>query len=435
MAKIPLIRSQPVTTIIVVALLAVFAAVLTRLQGSWSSPAPLFVGFWVLALALPPLAGYPGTPDAVLTLGALVMSWALGSLAGCDLNSRIKNTVSAAPSLRCWRTEYLGHLAKAGGVTGAAAAYLVVRQTGFHPSSLLSLEGLFQVGNSAAVQRYRGVTEGSPSVSALLMITYLGALAAPRWLLFDQTTRRRTLYAAMPIAGAVLYSAVSTARTAMIICFVLWIGSYLSCRAYLGREVRLRPATILGATAVASAGAALFLGIAFVRIGGVSGQASHKITKKTEAYAFGYLPAYSAWQTPHGTTSLDFRPRDKGWGSLTFNGVAKFLGGNPEDSEPYSEFIPVDQHGNHTNIFTFFRGALEDFGRAGAALLLAIGGFVASRAYEKMRRQRRLGSLFTVTALTAAIPLTSSYSIFYFTNVCGALILDAVIFCTLGIRK
>ena len=315
----------------------------------------------------------------------------------------------------------------ASGLAGATAAYMTIRTNGFNLSSVLSLGGLFQVGNSASAQRYSTAPHQAFLPSLLLMVTYVGALTAPRWLLCSAPSRFRRAKAALPILGATLYGAVSTARAAMVISAVLWAGSYLTSRSLLGRPVRLRMATVARIVIGVAAGIVLFLGIAYIRIGGPSAHGSQKVPTKVESYAFGYLPAFSAWQSSLETPSFVFVSQGERWGDLTFNGVTKLVIHNSIDDEPYPEFFTVDKQGDTTNIYTFFRGLIEDFGIFGAIFLMFLAGFIGTRSYETMNSYRTIGSYVTTTVITSSILFTNHLPSFFFTNICAAFLVDAVL--------
>jgi oligosaccharide repeat unit polymerase len=419
-----------------VALLAVVSALLAARHGSWAAPGPLFVGFWAFEVALPTLAGYPGSAWAVASIVGLVLCWAAGSGLAADARRDRCAQRCAVEDVGHRRVGALGVVVAAGAGAGFAAGVLVVYRTGFELSALTTVGGLFDVGSKAAFERYEGRSDSSPTVSALLMLAYLGALSSPRWLLFRPATRRRTLASTSPLIGTVMYSAVSTARTAMVLSLALWTASYIACRTLLDRPVRLRPRMLVRIGCLVAVFGVLFIGIAFIRVGGVSSdQVSEKVLSKVESYAFGYLPAFSAWQSPDGGPTVYFAPRPELWGALTFNGVARFLGADREAGEPYPEFVVVDDRGNKTNIYTLYRGLLEDFGAVGAPLVMTGGGFVSTRAYFALRRRESPVALAAVTAAIAFTFFSSTCSIFFFTNICIALLVDAVIVRTLlGVR-
>lgn len=417
------------TMILVMFFFVVAAAVLTIRQGSWTAPGPLLVGYWVLGLALPSLAGYPGTPGAAITIGLLILAWAAGSMIGSTrIPSRETLPVRIVADVEMWRRKELGWLMVASGLAGATAAYMTIRAKGFNLSSVLSLDGLFQVGNSASVQRYSTAPhQASSLLSLLLMVTFVGALAAPRWLLCSTPSRFRRAKAAVPILGATLYGAVSTARAAMVISAVLWAGSYLTSRSLLGRPVSLRMATVSRIVIGVVAGIILFLGIAYVRIGGPSAHGSQKVPTKVESNVFGYLPAFATWQRSLEAPSFAFVSRGERWGDLTFNGVTKLVTHNSVDDEPYPEFVAIDKQGNTTNIYTFFRGLIEDFGVFGAIIFMFLVGFIGARSYETMNSSRTVVSYVTTTVITSSILFSNAYSPFYFTNVFAAFLIDAVL--------
>lgn len=416
------------TTILVVILLGATAVVLAMLHHSWSAPAPLLAGYWALAIALPSLAGYPGTSRAAITIAILVIASGIGAvLAGGWRPSREPAPARVVASAGMWHRKGLAVLMTAGGLTAAAAAYMTIRTAGFHLSSVLSAGGLFQVGSSVSVQRYTGPPlQTSALVSLLFMVTFMGALAAPRWLLSGEHGRLSAVMAAFPIVGATMYGAVSTARAPMVISWVLWAGSYLTCRAFLGRPVRLRTATIARVTIGVAVGVVLFVGIAFIRIGGPAAPGSQRVAGKVEAYAFGYLPAFSAWLSSQEVPASYLASQDMAWGDLTFNGLTKFADSNPIYKQPYAEYVTVDQNGNTTNVYTIFRGLIEDFGITDAAIVMLVAGFIGARFYEAMRDRRSLGSLLTTTMITSVFLFSTSCSLFFFTNICAAFLADAI---------
>ena len=407
----------------------VAAVVLTIRQGSWSAPGPLLVGYWVLLLALPSLAGYPGTSGAVLTIGVLILAWATGSIIGSTkIPSRETLPVRIIADVKMWRRKELGRLMVGGGLAGIIAAYMTIRTNGFNPSSVLSAGGLFQVGSSASVQRYSAAPNQTSSLlSLLLMVTFVGALAAPRWLLCSTPSRFRRAKAAVPILGATLYGAVSTARAAIVISAVLWAGSYLTSRSLLGRPVRLRMKTVARIVIGVGAGIMLLLGIAYIRIGGPSAHGSQKVATKVESYAFGYLPAFSAWQSSLESPSFSFVSRGERWGDLTFNGVTKVVIDNSIDNEPYPEFVTVDEQGDKINIYTFFRGLIEDFGIFGAIIFMSLAGFIGARSYGTMNTYRTIGSYQINTVIISSILFCNICSLLSFTNICAAFLIDAVL--------
>jgi oligosaccharide repeat unit polymerase len=411
--------------------LGVIGLILRSQQGSWSAPTPLLVGYWVFALALPSIAGYSSSIGAILIISFLLVAWSTGGLISSaspikPSSTRVLAKVTLDPKM--WHRKALGVVMVAGGASATTAAYVSIHNAGYHISEVLSLGGLFQVGNGVSIQRYSPLSpHASPTISALLMITYLGALSAPRWLFCIERSWYSKLLSGIPILGATLYGVTSTARAAMIVAWALWAGSYLTCRALIGSPVRLKLTTITRITISFAIGTALFLAIGYIRIGGPTAHGSQKVAGKVESYAFGYLPAFSDWAGSLYSPSYNFAPESRTWGDLTFNGISKFFTHNSTDSRPYAEFVAVDSQGDLTNIYTFFRGLIQDFGLIGAAEFMLITGCIAQHCYRKMQLLHTVGSYVTTTAITSTILLTATFSPFFFTNVCIAFCVDIAI--------
>jgi oligosaccharide repeat unit polymerase len=92
----------------------------------------------------------------------------------------------------------------------------------------------------------------------------------------------------------------------------------------------------------------------------------------------GYLAAFSEWDRV-GSDSLS-------WGFFTFPGLFDFIGMRSREIGVYTASVSLS--GVDTNIYTVFRGLIEDVGIYGALAALATVGFIAGWAYRQVRRGR-----------------------------------------------
>src|SRR5699024_6061172 len=97
-----------------------------------------------------------------------------------------------------------------------------------------------------------------------------------------------------------------------------------------------------------------------------------------QAYAAGYMPAFSDWLEQDALTW----PVD--WGTATFTGALSLGGG----SEGFNDRRLLAEEGSGTtNIFTAWRFLVEDFGVAGALLAAFAVGWLLTWAWRRTVEQ------------------------------------------------
>ncbi|HLZ92194.1 MAG TPA: O-antigen polymerase [Candidatus Acidoferrum sp.] len=179
------------------------------------------------------------------------------------------------------------------------------------------------------------------------------------------------------LVGTTLASRFGTAMA--IAC---WIGSYLAAKTHMsGGRFRFRKVLLVS-------GLSLFIAmvIMYVALGSLRGQ---KYGDFGDDYAyvgtnfFGYLSVFDNFVKSEGNYS-------RGFGQYSFAGAFDLLG--IRERETALSYIPVMlENGVDSNIFTAFRGLIQDFSYPGAVLLLAVAGFFAGRAYMNSCRGNMRG--------------------------------------------
>lgn len=405
--------------------MAVFVVLLTGIAalcrwhfGSWLAPAACVAGFWAAEVALPailaPDFGYSSLAIAYLAVGVVVFG--LGAFLAAPRHEDPVPTSPPEPPTRLGARALVAmSLAGSGAGLGALAATVV--GGGFSIESLLSFGGLLRVGNAISVARYDQAGPASLLVPLLLTVLYAGALASP----FTRLAGTRSRWIRYgPLLAATLFSLVSTERLVMLTAVTLTVGSEavttLIRGASLGR-LGLRLGVVAATVGV------LFGGIAFVRVGSVDASTGATVMTNLRSYAFGYLAGYSQW----------------------FDDYVGLRNGIPT-SEP-TFFAPLDyiRPGLHelgstrgykdgrsfgsdggTNIFTMVRAVVVELGLGGATVFLAVAGFVTTRWYRAVCQGR--GRLWGpwLAAFVATTLLSSTQSLFSFSNTCVGVLGGAV---------
>ncbi|GAB2683740.1 O-antigen polymerase [Thalassiella azotivora] len=408
------------------------------LQRRLLAPAPFFAAFWLVAVSAPLLL-VPGayvTAKGTAYVAAAVSLWVLGAAAASAAPGRPRFGPARRPSGPAASSTrrapldgtLLTRLVAAGTAAGFLAAVVALRRNGFDLGAVLSVDALLATGNAISVRRYAGVSGGGGLVSALLAVAYAGSLAAPFLL---SSARPRRLLVAGPFVSVLAYSAFTTERLGLLLSGSFMVGGYLGMRLLRDGDlprVTVRRALAAGASALAIA--ALFVAIAFIRVGATDATVQRVVLAKVEVYAFGYLPAFSRWLDEYHV-----RPSQPlGLGTASVAGVEFLTGQERDDTRAYSDRVVIDNQGNSTNVYTGFRSLLYDFGEAGSALLLVVAGFAATRAFRAARRggaaaAAGLGAGYAVVLLSQTILITT------FTNVVAGVLLGTWVVHRSGRRR
>lgn len=427
-----------------IACLIAVAVVARTLEGAWLAPGAVFAGYWAFWICAAATfgSGFRVPPAGPTYITAAAVAVATGSYLGTGERlgrSGQNDLVNGIVPTPAGRLSALGGIGAAGGCSGLLATLLIFSKSGFSASALTSQTGLFQVGNALAVQRYSGDQQSLGAVPLLLAVTYAGALAAPFLLAAPKSDRSRWSSPLLlsPLAGALVFSVITTARLPMLlaVCFTA-VSAIVATSMRQGQLVRLRArhAVVLATSAVAVTIAFLF--IAFIRIGPASGSEGSAVLGGFRVYTIGYVSSFSQW-LDQPTMNAAQSNGSPAMGASTFGAVARELGMNPSLSEAYPDFRPLGRGtGESTNIYTAFRAGIVDFGVPGSLLFYAAIGFVGARARTAAIARRSPLAAMALVVVYSYFLNSNSQSIFWFTNVCLAIVLAA--FClswTFGSRS
>jgi oligosaccharide repeat unit polymerase len=168
------------------------------------------------------------------------------------------------------------------------------------------------------------------------------------------------------------------AREAFLIGFISWLGgnwSVTRARTHKHRTF-LNFATLSSLVLTAGFLVFLFFFVFAVR-DAVHGDDLHLQADKGRAYDYMLGPplAFASW-AEHDESDIHR------WGGLTFSGAFDFLGFRRRVIGTYADYVNTIGS-EDTNIFTMFRGLIEDFTLPGAAIVCGLFGYWSGRIYSK----------------------------------------------------
>jgi oligosaccharide repeat unit polymerase len=386
-----------------------------RHHAGWLAPAPFLALYWLVALALPPLLAptYAVAQVAVWYIVLLVAAFALGSWASISRAPLRDGGVNPRPL----NVHLLRQLVLVGTGAGLMATVVVQLANGYSVMSIVSLKALVDRAATFSIERYAGDSRTPVMVPLLMSLTYAAGLVAPfaarglpRW--------RAVASYVGPLAGAVMYAVLTTARAGMLtVAFFLAAGWIASWTYWQGEAPRLRLQSIIAVVGSIIALAAAFVAIAFLRVGSFGGPVRLVIADKTVAYAVGYMPGFSEWLTHSAPTW------PSSWGAATFAGLISIGDGR---TAGFSDRATLGPGGGTTNIFTAGRYLIEDFGVVGAPVVAVIVGWLVAVAWRRTIERPGVAPVIVLLCFYAYTLNSNTQTIFLFTNICLSVVLASL---------
>jgi oligosaccharide repeat unit polymerase len=218
--------------------------------------------------------------------------------------------------------------------------------------SLSSLPNLFYV------DRDSGIFQLPWQINGFIYFTYTASLIGG--FTFNLFLDKKKLFCFIPLFIAFFYGVVLAVRSGIFLSIILWLSGWLGSLVYL-QDFKFRPQTIMFSLVSFMVLIIVFISVGWLR----SGANDYFLLMEFIDYArisyFGHLSAFSTWLNDYHYTGLTF-------GANTFSGPLDLLGINEREVGFYKQNIFLTD-GIYTNIFTVFRGLIEDFSIPGTLII------------------------------------------------------------------
>lgn len=376
--------------------------------GSWFAPAA-FVGLvWTFFVGASLLAvDYPVPGRGLWMLVLLIVSIQLGALIAHELSAPSK------PPLRADSTDTLDRLINPcrrfgllfTGIAMAGCIYFLVTSLDEFGLPFTPI-GVLEVGARWTLLRYDDALE---PWSVRLLVTWFHPAALLGGILFACSHRRTDrAFAGITLVPSFVYGILTGARAAILLGLTCWIGAYLSSLIVRDRNTLTmftgKRLVILVLTSACMLG--MFAWIDAVR----NSSWIHAVMvdvreQKLKNYMFGSPAAFADWYAHADISGAE-------WGARTFAGEFDLLHLKKRISGRYletSNLVGTEA----TNVYTFFRGLIEDCTEIGAILVAACGGGLAGWLYS-LKSKNVLGPLLGLSAFYAALIYSPIVSLFSF---------------------
>jgi oligosaccharide repeat unit polymerase len=359
-------------------LLLGIAAVARFFQRSWFAPSVFAPTIWFAYLFLPLALApeYRVSSLAVWLIVLLITCVTIGSvLAETQAPKSSANWMPGVVAKRLLRMSLV--LSVVSMIGAAYSAYGALTQYGLDGS----LSGLLAVGHLLSVERYAG--EQTPFLVRVLVTWTFPAALLGGMSFAIASSRRARLLCFMPLLPALAFSLVQAAKANTLIAVVLGISGYLAMRTLSSQRASTNKRTgLITLVAALATGLSFFFAVDTLRShtqkqNDLEVQSDFGRVKST---AIGYLSVFSYWaDRPEGLDSIHLN-----FGEYTFGGLLQTAGLSKREVGIYTDMVTVGS--DDSNIYTAFRGLVEDFTALGAALVCVMAGYASGRAYSRAGR-------------------------------------------------
>ncbi len=403
------------------------AAAARQVRGSWLSPGPLVALVWaVYVSACLLLTDYEVYASGIWIIALLVFSVLLGTvlsegLDGSSRRSRPNRTIERE-TLRVWEDRSLRFSLLFAIVALVGCVHLLF--VSLEKFSLdFSLLDLLSLGHLWSVARYsRGELEPW-SVRLLIMWVYPAVLLAGISFALARTRAQKWLSVA-PLIPAALIGTVFAARAGLLISLICWFSGLFAVRYRQtgGTYALFQRKIVLWMLMLMISGLVFFVAIDSVRrFEGGSLEVTTDLPRLSK-YFLGAVPAFANWVHTSKEQGVTM-------GAYTFAGVFDLLGIKPRQIGVYEELQTL-AGGEDTNIYTLFRGLIQDFTLPGASLFGVLLGIVAGAA-GRSGSTNRGGNLLVLAGYYAFILFSPIISLFTYNGLILAWVVAALV---LGFR-
>lgn len=251
-------------------------------------------------------------------------------------------------------------------------------RNGFQLSQLLNFNSLLDLNNSTAQQRYYGETNSAFISKILLVFTYFSPLIGGMQLFYSNNLKNR-LISILALLPAFLTIMTQNTKSGWLAALFLFTTGYVvaNINEHGAFKFNIKYLTY-GLIAII-----ICLGIAYLsmlmRIGSFEISTVKLVNEKFMVYAFGHISAFDTW---FGSMPII----DYSYGIKTFYGLADFFGISTREQGVFTNFIFIGHFA--TNVYTVFRGLVEDFGIFGSGVTIFLYGFVSTLSYELIVKRR-----------------------------------------------
>ena len=337
---------------------------------TWLQPGNFFSLFWLLLTLIPLLIApeNPVYPFGIWYIFSFTLALLLGSLVWpfIDPSTRLGKALTVAAKLDRYAKTLLQLLSVF--IILSFMGVVLLLLYGINRYALdINIFSLSTLPNLYYIDRNTGIFTIPWAVKGFMYFVYTASLLGGLTTRFSEG--RMKLICLLPLLIGLLQGAILAVRSGLLISIVLWLSGWLAVKV-LVNDLKFRPRTVVISLLGFSLFILLFISLKWLRSGGDDPFLVLYLLENVRIGMFGHITAFTTWIRDYHYTGLSF-------GSNTFSGPLDLLGIQDREIGYYKEHVLLSS-GLYTNIYTVFRGLVQDFSIPGT-LIIAFGSGMAAR--------------------------------------------------------
>jgi len=254
---------------------------------------------------------------------------------------------------------------------------------GFNLIALLDFQSALDMSHQNSVDRYSG-DEGGGILTKLLGVNEMATTVIGGFLLSILKKKKRFLsyFAILP---PIISGLAQGAKMGIITGIFLFITGMIVGYQLLNREFKINFKTVILFIFLIIAFLALMIVVMMFRIGKFDIDTMFVVFGKATSYALAHLPAFDIWFNSHEESLFSLT-----MGGKTFFGVTNFLGILQRQQGLFETMTTVSTDGSVTNVYSYFRIMVEDFGTFGSLFFLFIMGSICRIIYDNFLQKHNI---------------------------------------------
>lgn len=346
-------------------------------QGSWFAPGTFFLFFWgmVIFASLILAPDYQVSAWAIWWITVSCFCFAVGSLFGTPFksNSQKKQGEFKLPGLSFVILFCIS--------LGLISILIEITASGYELSDFLTLKSIAKMGHEFSIMRY--FKEYKAPFLSRLFLTFIYAAPIFGGIFFSYSSLfHHRLLSIISLLPAILLSLVHTTRASVLMAIILWCASYLSwCLFSQKRTIRIFTLrNIFRGFVIGFLVISFCMLLVILRTGEIGLNNLKAVVQQSHSDFFSALTVFSQW-----FENSWYRPSQFSLGSFTVAGLFDLFGIKKREIGIYLEQVEISP-GLYSNIYTIFRGLIEDFTIVGSPIVLFLWGVISGFAYYRVQK-------------------------------------------------
>lgn len=259
---------------------------------------------------------------------------------------------------------------------------LSIKSYGFSFSSIFDFQSILDISHQNSVDRYSG--EKASSITRILSINSSATSIVGGLLLFS-FKRKKKILCYLSILPPIVIGLAEGAKMGIITSIFLFLSGALVGSQLLNIPIKINTKKIIYGIIIFILFLALMVLTMMFRIGRFNIDTMFIVFGRATSYILAHLPAFDLWFSNHEESIFNLT-----MGGKTFFGITNSLGILERKQGLYETMMQVSDDGSMTNVYSYFRVVIDDFGMFGSLIYMFLIGSLSRIIYDNFIQKHNI---------------------------------------------